>query len=257
VQKLEDIDDPWQALAVTDSEVIPGIVDQTVLQWGLGQSVGDTLIYKNGAGRLFKIRIIAGLANSIFQGYVLISDSFLLKAFPSQAGFNVFLVDAAQANTTDVMNGLQERWQDQGAEIQPTTERMAMFNEITNTYLAMFLLLGGLALLIGSVGVGVVVTRNIHERRAELAVMAAIGFTLDEIRRTVQTEYRWLLLAGLCIGSVSATIAVLPAVWQQGMNAMVTLILLALIWGSGVYGIRRAVINHVGKEWLEVLRRDR
>jgi hypothetical protein len=41
------------------------------------------------------------------------------------------------------------------------------------------------------------------------------------------------------------------------MNAMVTLILLALIWGSGVYGIRRAVINHVGKEWLEVLRRDR
>lgn len=240
-----------------DAEVIPGIVDQTVLQWGLGRSVGDTLIYKNQAGHAVKIRIIAGLANSVFQGYVLISASAMLQQFPAQAGFNLFLVDAAHANAMDVMNGLQERWQDQGAEIQQTTARLAMFNEITNTYLSMFLVLGGLALLIGSVGVGVVVTRNIHERRTELAVMAAIGFTLDEIRSTVQTEYRWLLLAGLLIGSVAAMIAALPAVWQQGMNALVTLILLGVVWGSGVYGIRRAVMNNVGKEWLEVLRRDR
>lgn len=257
VQKLNDLDDPWHALSADSLGIIPGIVDQTVLQWGLGRSVGDTLIYKNQAGHPVKIRIIAGLANSVFQGYVLISASALLQQFPAQAGFNVFLVDAAHANAMEVINGLQERWQDQGAEIQQTTARLAMFNEITNTYLSMFLMLGGLALLIGSIGVGVVVSRNIYERRAELAVMAAIGFTLDEIRQTVQTEYRWLLLAGLLIGSVSATLAVLPAVWQQGMNALVTLILLGVVWGSGVYGIRRAVMNDAGKEWLEVLRKDR
>ncbi len=257
VQKVKEVDDPWQALEVMDAEVVPGIVDHTVLQWGLGRSLGDTLIYKNQAGHPVKIRIIAGLANSVFQGYVLISESALLQQFPAQTGFNLFLVDAAGADAREVINGLQERWQDQGAEIQRTTDRLAMFNEITNTYLSMFLMLGGLALLIGSVGVGVVVARNMYERRAELAVMAAIGFTLDEIRQTLQTEYRWLLLAGLLIGSVAAFIAVLPAVWQQGMNTLVTLILLGMVWGSGVYGIRRAVMNNAGKEWLEVLRKDR
>jgi len=50
---------------------------------------------------------------------------------------------------------------------------------VQNTYLNTFQVLGALGLLLGSAGLGVVVLRNVLERRAELAAMLATADSGD------------------------------------------------------------------------------
>ena len=59
----------------------------------------------------------------------------------------------------------------------PTAERLAEFHAVENTYLSTFQTLGGLGLLVGTVGLAAVLLRNVLERRRELALLArsAIG----------------------------------------------------------------------------------
>ena len=79
-----------------------------------------------------------------------------------------------------------------------------------NTYLSTFLLLGGLGLLLGTVGLAVVLVRNVIERRAELATLRAFGFRRAALSRMVLAENAFLLLLGTVIGTVSSLIAVAP-----------------------------------------------
>ena len=81
-----------------------------------------------------------------------------------------------------------------------------------NTYLGTFQILGGLGLLLGSVGLGVVVLRNVLERRGELALLLAVGFRPRSLKWLLVSEHGALLLLGLGGGGVAAAaVAVLPA----------------------------------------------
>ena len=77
-----------------------------------------------------------------------------------------------------------------------------VFEELTES------IRGGLGLLLGSVGLGVVVLRNVLERRNELAVLLAVGFRRGAIKRLVVHEHGALLLAGLGLGVLAAVVAV-------------------------------------------------
>ena len=57
-----------------------------------------------------------------------------------------------------------------------TAERLAVYAQVKNTYLSTFQTLASLGLMLGTIGLAVVLLRNLVERRAELALLAAIGF---------------------------------------------------------------------------------
>jgi len=52
---------------------------------------------------------------------------------------------------------------------------------VQNTYLGTFQILGGLGLLLGSAGLGIVVLRNVLERRGELGVAGGGGLSTQRI----------------------------------------------------------------------------
>ena len=80
-------DNPWLLLKNENVlDAIPAIADQTVMSWGLKKSVGDTISYTDERGKVFKIKLIGGLNNSIFQGNILISEKAFLEHFPSTSG---------------------------------------------------------------------------------------------------------------------------------------------------------------------------
>ena len=79
-----------------------------------------------------------------------------------------------------------------------------------------FQALGGLGLLLGSVGVGMVVLRNALERRSELAILSAVGYRSGAIRRLVFGEHGLLLGMGLASGVLAALLALLPGLLGQG-----------------------------------------
>ena len=153
VTRTEDMDaqHPWLMLNKTlANEVIPAIADQTVIQWGLMKSIGDTILYKTEDGKNLKLKLVGGLANSVFQGNVLIAEDHFNRAFPSVSGSNLFLVDVP--DTTSVVADLQSGMRNYGPEISRTTDRLLSFYTIENTYLNIFLMLGALGLLIGTLG---------------------------------------------------------------------------------------------------------
>ena len=114
----------------------------------------------------------------------------------------------------------RRRWrralQDRGLELTPAADRLNAYNAVQNTYLNTFQMLGALGLLLGSAGLGVVVLRNVLERRGELAVLLAVGFRPRALRRLVIWEHAALQALGLLLGMLAACLAVLPVLLSPG-----------------------------------------
>jgi ABC-type antimicrobial peptide transport system permease subunit len=212
------------------------VADENTLEWALHIGVGDTIDYRDERGVVFKLRIVGSLANSILQGSLLIDEKRFLERFPSETGYRMFLVDAPSKESNRVEKTLTRAMQDAGLALTPATGRLAAYNAVENTYLDTFQMLGGLGLLLGSAGLGVVVLRNALERRRELAALQAIGYNAGNLRWMMFSEHGALLALGLAIGTVSALVAVLPAIASPGANIpylSLSLTLLA-IFASGL-----------------------
>jgi ABC-type antimicrobial peptide transport system permease subunit len=115
-------------------------------------------------------------------------------------------------------------------ELTPAWRRLAEFQAVENTYLSIFQVLGGLGLLLGSVGLAIVVARNVLERRSEFGLLEAVGFRRRQLRRLVFAEHRWLIVCGLVIGAGSALLAVWPALRDR--SAGFPYIEMALLLGA-------------------------
>ena len=233
----------WQTLNDNfEDGTIPAIADQTVIQWGLGMKVGDILLYQNEMGDTLRLKLIAGTTPSIFQGFIIISNKHFLKNYPTSSGSNLFLVDGEAENEKAIGEELQSVFRDYGWEMESTAKRLVEFYSVTNTYLSIFLALGALGLILGTIGLAIILARTILERRREIAVMQAVGFTSNSIFKTLVNEYLILLLAGVLIGFITAVVATLPAFFSTNSDAsfstvalVVCLILLnGFVWIVGL-----------------------
>jgi len=195
---------------------VPAIGDASSIQWALGKKVGDTIDYTDELGRAFKLRLVGAVANSIMQGSLLIDEAEFTRRFPGESGYRMLLIDAPTNAVPQVSAALSHAMQDAGLELAPATRRLNEFNAVQNTYLGTFQVLGGLGLLLGSAGLGVVVLRNVLERRGELGLLLAVGFRRRQLQRLVLTEHAALLGVGLGLGVVAAAVAVLPAILSPG-----------------------------------------
>jgi putative ABC transport system permease protein len=162
-------------------------------------------------GHPFKLRLAGALANSVLQGNLIVDEAEFVKRFPGESGYRTFLIDAPPDAVTNVSALLVRALQNAGLELVPTAQRLNAYNAVQNTYLSTFQVLGGLGLLLGSAGLGIVVLRNVQERRGELALLLAVGFRRRALSRLVLSEHATLLGLGLGVGLAAAAIAVLPA----------------------------------------------
>ncbi len=241
--KILTDEEPWLALNQTfDDGTIPAIADQTVIQWGLGMKVGDILEYQNEVGDTLRLKLIAGTTPSIFQGFILISNENFLKNYPTHSGTSVFLIDGKPENQQNIADELNSVFRDYGWEMENTAKRLVEFYSVTNTYLSIFLALGALGLILGTIGLAVILARTLLQRRREISVMLAIGFNNQPIFKIIATEYVILLFAGVLIGFTTAVVATLPAFLSTntdaslGTVALVTGLILfnGILWISGL-----------------------
>jgi putative ABC transport system permease protein len=207
----------WDLLGMDlEPGVVPAIGDYPTVFWALGKDIGDEVEYTDEMGRPFRVRIVGLLASSILQGSLIIAENEFVARFPSVDGYRVFLIDAPADRADAVTQKLSSGLRDYGLVLTATRERLAAFSAVENTYLSIFMVLGGLGLALGSVGLGLVVLRNMLERRGELAMLRAVGFGRGRLRRMVFYEHWGLMLAGLACGVISALVAVIPALQSPG-----------------------------------------
>lgn len=245
VSRTDDLDqdNPWQSLEQSlDGGIVPAIADQTVIQWGLGMKIGDTLMYQNETGDTLRLKLIGGLAPSVFQGNIIIAGSHFLNHYPTHSGSSVFLTEMENENAENIAKELHMILRDYGWEMNSAPQRLAEFYSVTNTYLAIFLALGALGLALGTIGLALVLARTIIERQRELAILQAVGFRKRSIVALLVREYGSLLLVGVGIGFVTAVVSTLPAFFSRHADIsfptiawVVALILLnGFIWIIGL-----------------------
>lgn len=206
----------WDLLAQRSGGVVPAIGDVNTTMWSLGMAVGDRMTYQDERGQPFTIELVGTVSHSLLQGGLFLAERDFTAKFPSQGGHGLWLIDAPAERRDAVAKELERALADYGVAVEPAVERLAAYLAVERTYLDIFLTLGGLALLIGSVGVGVVVARNVADRRGELAAAHAIGFSRAMLLRLVLTEHALLLLGGLLLGAGSGALAVWPALKAPG-----------------------------------------
>jgi ABC-type antimicrobial peptide transport system permease subunit len=260
---IETIEGPeqtaWELLNCNyGADVVPAVGDYATIVWALGKSVGDEIEYIDEQGQKFRLRLVGMLKNSILQGSLLISEDRFVKRFPSESGYRMFLIDAPEDKANAAAKNFSAALRDFGLELVPAGRRLAEFAAVENTYLSVFGILGGLGLVLGSAGLGLVVLRNVLERRGELAMLQAVGFCKRTIRRMIFYEHWVLVAGGLACGIIAALVAVGPAI--KSPRAEVPYVSLAMtiiaIAASGAVWILLAIAFALGGNMLESLRNE-
>ena len=256
----------WQLLRLDlPGGAAPALVgDSDTAMWGLqkktGVDDGDTLTYRDDAGNEVGVRLVGRLPMrlSVFQGAILVSNEWFTRLFPSEEGFRVFLLDTPPGQEESVAGKLNAEFAKSGMDASSAVARLRRFYAVESTYLAMFLVLGGLGMILGSAALGIVVLRNLLERRREIALLRAVGFQNKALLRLFLLEYGFLLGTGVAIGGVASAIAMLPTVASAGSSVSLGTqgLILAGIALMGTACIVLAVRIGVGRDNFDALRAE-
>ncbi len=218
-------ENPWLLLNREFPDgAVPAIADANSMTYVLHLKLGEDFVLPNADGQHpVRLRLVAALADSIFQSELVMAEKSFKRLFPEN-GYRLFLIDVStgSAGPTNSLERnatlpavLEDRLSDFGFDVVSTDERLAGFHRVENTYLSTFQMLGGLGLLLGTLGMAAVLLRNVLERRRELALLRAVGYNSNHFTLMILAENTFLLCCGLLTGTVCALLAIAPVFFSR------------------------------------------
>lgn len=223
---------------------IPVMGDMNTLMYSLKKGIGKHILIPSQDDAQFALQVVGMLDGSVFQGVLLMTEDNLKRVDENVVGARYFLIETSQADS--VSTALETGLNDFGLDAEPVSERLAGFLAVQNTYLSTFQMLGGLGLLVGTFGLAAVMMRNVVERRREIALMRAVGFTTARVSRLILSENSVLLFWGIVLGTASALLAMLPHLRSTGADLpwqplLVTLLAVAIAGSlASIFAVRAA-----------------
>jgi hypothetical protein len=215
---------------------VPAIADATSLQYVLHAGIDDTFSIDTGSGQPLILRFVGSLKDSVMQGELIVSEEQFVRLFPVQQGYRMFLIEDGSVRNAEQARALaatvERELQPFGVDAITTVDRLDEFHRVENTYLSTFQALGGLGLLLGTIGLATVMFRNVLERRRELALLRAVGYNARNVTTMILAEAGFLLGAGVLAGALCAAIAIAPAWLGRG----------GTVPGAGLIGLLVAVV---------------
>jgi putative ABC transport system permease protein len=129
---------------------------------------------------------------------------------------------------------------------------------VENTFLSTFQMLGGLGLVLGTLGLAAVLLRNVLERRRELALLRAVGYGRAHFALMVVAENALLLFCGLLTGTACALLAVAPVIAARGGQFPIVSLggLLLAVVASGMIASLLATVAALRSPLLAALRAE-
>ena len=162
----------WSSLyQYPDGEAIPALVDQNTLMWALKMGIGGRLNYVDGEGKPFEIEVVGAFKGSMLQGAFFIKEDDFLDKFKQQGGYRSFMLTGNKEDAQKLSIHLEDRLFQHGMDFRDSLEKLSELQKVENTYLSIFQGLGGLGMLIGTCGLGLVVVRNLLERRSGICLI--------------------------------------------------------------------------------------
>jgi ABC-type lipoprotein release transport system permease subunit len=248
---------PWELLTDDGDGSLPAFGDAASVQWTLHLGQGDEYSVQTPGGESV-LRFAGLLKGSIFQSELLVSDASFRRLYPDISSPSYLLIDTPEGKQEQVRQVLMARLGELGLRVRTSSEVLDGYLQVQNTYLSMFLALGGLGLLLGTVGLVTVLLRGAFERRGELALMLATGFQVSRVRALLVVENGGLLVAGLVLGAACALVAVAPhlASAEAEVNWQFLAAILSGIILFGLVSCAVAVSGAVGGRLIGSLRAE-
>lgn len=258
---------PWTALDApargTEEDPIPVVIDQNTAQWSLhqGASLGS-ITRLNFDGVWVHFKTVGLLSNSVLQGRLLVGEANFKSLFPTLSGFQFFLIRSGDTELKPdqklVTETLENGWSDDGLDVVSSSEVLARMLSVQNTYISAFQSLGALGLLLGTFGLAAVQTRSVIERRRELSLMRAVGFSDSRIAKMLSIETLMLLVGGMLVGIAAAAIAIVPYIIEVGPQTSLVqpLVMLAIVLAAGILSASAAIRTAMGLPILAGLRSE-
>ena len=191
-----------EKMQTTHNGLIPALVDETVLRWTLGRRLGDTLVYMGERGDTVLIQLAGTIDNSIFQGYILIDKNLFSEIWSEISGSEIMLVNVPENEIESTKMLLSQALHMFGIRVTTTNERMRLFYSVTDTYLTIFLTLGGLGLLLGIFSFIIVVRKNLLARTKEITLYRSLGFGEKRLQSLLYKENIIIPLSAIFMGSL-------------------------------------------------------
>ena len=107
-------------------------------------------------GKEFEVKLTAVIKGSFLQGGLYISEENWVKKYPTQ-GIQRVLVSGSRADRT--VDHLLDYLFNYGTRSQTVLARLDQLKNVENTYLTIFQALGGLGLLLGTLGILIIVVK--------------------------------------------------------------------------------------------------
>jgi ABC-type antimicrobial peptide transport system permease subunit len=255
---------PWDELQLygsgTEQDTIPVILDQNTAMWSLKQGgTLDSIILLDIEGQQVHFRVVGLLSNSVLQGKLLIAERNFQNLFPKLSGYRYFLISTGNQETQDkVISVLEDGWSPSGMDVTSSEEILKRLLGVQNTYISAFQALGALGLLLGTIGLVAVQLRSVLERRRELALMQAVGFSKVRIGNLLTLETAVLLGIGFLVGVGCAALALIPYVLEVGpqLSVMQPLFMLGVVFACGFLSAVLAIVLALKLPLLESLRTE-
>ncbi len=249
---------PWNQIGVVQPEggKAPAIGDTKSLRWILHHNPDDDFLIQDEFGKPLSLELKT-IENSLFQSQLIISESNFTKYFPSQSGYQFFLIKTPPELREETAQILEKTLGDYGFDLTLASERLASYRTVENTYISTFQSLGGLGVLLGTFGLALIFFRNIIERRGELATLRAFGFRRQLLSRILFLESCFLLAVGMLIGIVAGLVAILGSQGHLPSFPWVSLtITLLFIFGFGIIANAVAVAVALRSPLLRTLKSE-
>src|SRR4029079_5030186 len=176
---------PWLLLRRPATDAVPVIADAPSLEYVLHASVGDTFAMDVGGDTPIVLQFVGAVSDSILQGQLVMSEENFTRLFPARQGYRFFLIDDPAVHDQAAANRLTGTLEGElapfGFDAVGAAERLDAFHRVENTYLSTFQMLGGLGLVLGTIGLSAIMFRNVLERLRELALLRAVGYDARRI----------------------------------------------------------------------------
>lgn len=164
--------------------------------------IGDEVLAQDPVtGERQRFRVVGLLAHDTVQAGAFVSAPSARALMGSLAVQSRFYVRVAPGTDPQrVADRLEATFVDRGVDAR--TFRSVVDRSIA-TQLGFFRLMGGyllLGLVIGTAGIGVVMVRAVRERRRQIGMLRAMGFSRDTVRRAFAVEAAFIALQGTVMG---------------------------------------------------------
>lgn len=175
----------------------------------LANEIGDTL--KMHLGEETLAYTIIGIQEQYHYPGVFLPKSLVKGLFPTTE--NLYLYRTADGVApAQAAQDLEANYRDVGMDAAASQEEVLREQEGFRQILGAMKLFLGLGLIVGVLSLGIVTSRSVLERRQEIGMLRALGYTARQVRRIFFLEASATLLAGALVG-IACAVVVTYGLW--------------------------------------------